>query len=78
MGEQKHHRVAIDAQGNTVRVIEWHGDHGTAHLHDDADLKDPHFYSYLTLEDEKTRLLLQPDNRTLIEPTSGKKYTLQQ
>jgi hypothetical protein len=76
MGEQKHERAAVDSNGNEIRIIEWHGDRGTAHMHDDTDLKDPQFYSRFTLEDGTTKLQLQQDKRTLIEAGSGRSFTL--
>lgn len=76
MGEQRFDRIAVDSQGNAVRIIEWQGDHGTVRAHDEADLKDPQFYSRYTLLDGTTKLLLQPDNRTLVEVGSERLYTL--
>lgn len=78
MGDQRIERKAIDSDGNQVLVVEWRGDHGTAHMHDDADLKDPQFYSHYTLSDDVTKLVVQPDKRILLQPDTGKLYTLQQ
>ncbi|WP_395679442.1 hypothetical protein [Dokdonella sp.] len=71
MGEFTVEHNAIDSAGKSQPVIEWRGDHGTAQVHDDADLKDPKFYSRYTLSDGTTKLELQADGRKLRDPNGN-------
>ena len=76
MGEVRIERNALDAEGNAVPIVEFQGTYGTADMHHDADLKDPKFYSRFILPDG-TKLELQSDKRTLVDPSNDAKYSLQ-
>jgi hypothetical protein len=71
MGEYQVQRVAIDSAGERQVVIEWRGDHGSAQVYNDADLKDPKFYSRYTLSDGVTNLALHDNGHTLQDPAGN-------
>lgn len=74
MGIHKHPRTAIDSRGNKQEIVEWQGDHGTAHEHKHSDLEDPAFFSYYELPDG-TRLDEVSKTR-LRDPATGETYVL--